>query len=79
MTNIMTNAAAKKIAGQLIMIRMPGTSLDAEMAQFLRDNHIRAVCLFRQNMTDAQQLTKFTVDLREVMGPDALIGIDQEG
>ncbi|MCU6435558.1 glycoside hydrolase family 3 protein [Undibacterium sp. Jales W-56] len=61
------------------MIRMPGTSLDAEMAQFLRDHHIRAVCLFRQNMVDAQQLSKLTADLREVMGPGALIGIDQEG
>ncbi|WP_394779637.1 beta-N-acetylhexosaminidase [Undibacterium sp.] len=70
---------ARKIAGQSIMIRMPGTSLDADTAAFLRDNHIRAVCLFRQNMVDAQQLSKFTADLRAVMGPDALIGIDQEG
>ncbi|MFZ6844533.1 glycoside hydrolase family 3 protein [Undibacterium sp. RuTC16W] len=79
MTDSVVNLSAKKIAGQLIMIRMPSTSLDAEMAQFLRDNHIRAVCLFRQNMVDAQQLSKFTSDLRDVMGPDALIGIDQEG
>ena len=70
---------ARKIAGRSIMIRMPGTSLDADTAAFLRDNHIRAVCLFRQNMVDAQQLSKFTADLRAVMGPDALIGIDQEG
>ncbi len=70
---------ARKVAGQSIMIRMPGTSLDADTAAFLRDNHIRAVCLFRQNMVDAQQLTKFTADLRAVMGPDSLIGIDQEG
>ncbi|MES2072525.1 MAG: beta-N-acetylhexosaminidase [Pseudomonadota bacterium] len=70
---------ARKIAGRSIMIRMPGTSLDADTAAFLRDNHIRAVCLFRQNMVDAQQLTKFTAELRAVMGPDSLIGIDQEG
>ncbi|HTD02436.1 beta-N-acetylhexosaminidase [Undibacterium sp.] len=74
-----TELDARKIAGQSIMIRMPGTSLDADTAAFLRDNHIRAVCLFRQNMVDAQQLSKFTADLRAVMGPDALIGIDQEG
>ncbi|MFZ6648449.1 beta-N-acetylhexosaminidase [Undibacterium sp. TJN25] len=74
-----TRLNARKVAGQSIMIRMPGTSLDADTAAFLRDNHIRAVCLFRQNMVDAQQLSKFTADLRAVMGPDALIGIDQEG
>lgn len=70
---------ARKIAGQLIMIRMPGTELSAEMASFLRDNHIRAICLFRQNMVNAEQLCKFTTDLRAVMGPESLIGIDQEG
>ena len=75
----MDEATARKIAGQLIMIRMPGTELSGEMANFLRVHHIRAVCLFRQNMLNAQQLSKFTADLRAVMGPEALIGIDQEG
>jgi beta-N-acetylhexosaminidase len=75
----MDKMTARKIAGQLIMIRMPGTELSAEMANFLRDHHIRAICLFRQNMVNAEQLCKFTSDLRAVMGPEALIGIDQEG
>jgi beta-N-acetylhexosaminidase len=71
--------AARQLAGQLIMIRMPGTELDADTAHFLRENRIRAVCLFRQNMVDSMQLTKFTADLRAAMGPNALIAIDQEG
>lgn len=70
---------ARQIAGQLIMIRMPGTVLTEAMAAFLRTHHIRAVCLFRQNMQDAAQLSKFTADLRAVMGPEALIALDQEG
>jgi beta-N-acetylhexosaminidase len=70
---------ARKLAGQLIMIRMPGTALDAEAAAFVRDNHIRAICLFRQNMANGEQLSRFTTDLRDVMGAEALIGIDQEG
>lgn len=73
------NMDARQIAGQLIMVRMPGTGLDADTEKFLRDNHIRAVCLFRQNMTDAAQLSKFTADLRQAMGPNSLIAIDQEG
>jgi len=69
----------RKIAGQLIMIRFPGTVLDDATAAFLKQNAIRAVCLFRGNMTDSAQLTKLTSDLRAVMGSDALIAIDQEG
>jgi beta-N-acetylhexosaminidase len=69
----------KKIAGQLIMIRFPGTVLDAATADFIKANGIRAVCLFRGNMTDSEQLGKLTADLRAVMGPESLIGIDQEG
>ena len=68
-----------KIAGQLIMIRFPGTVLDAATADFLRNNAVRGVCLFRGNMTDPAQLGRLTADLREAMGPDALIAIDQEG
>ncbi|MDB5933194.1 MAG: nagZ, partial [Massilia sp.] len=46
----------RTLAGQLIMIRFPGTELDSATAAFLKANSVRAV-----------------------MGPDALIGIDQEG
>ena len=53
--------------------------LDAATADFLKANSIRAVCLFRGNMTDSEQLAKLTADLRAVMGPESLIGIDQEG
>lgn len=71
--------ALRKLAGQLIMIRFPGAELDAATADFLRNNGIRAVCLFRANMRDQAQLSRLTADLRAVMGPQALIAIDQEG
>jgi beta-N-acetylhexosaminidase len=74
-----TQNELRNIAGQLIMIRFPGTVLDAATADFLKANGIRAVCLFRGNMTDSEQLAKLTADLRAVMGPEALIAIDQEG
>jgi beta-N-acetylhexosaminidase len=32
---------------------LPGTVLDAATADFLKANSIRAVCLFRGNMTDS--------------------------
>ncbi|WP_343732125.1 beta-N-acetylhexosaminidase [Duganella sp.] len=74
-----TQNELRKIAGQLIMIRFPGTVLDAVTADFLKANSIRAVCLFRGNMTDSEQLARLTADLRAVMGPESLIAIDQEG
>ena len=75
----MTHKELREIAGQLIMIRFPGTELDAATAEFIKENGIRGVCLFRGNMTDSAQLSKLTADLRAVMGPESLIAIDQEG
>jgi len=61
------------------MVNIQGTSLDAAQAAFLREQHIRAVCLFRGNLGSEAQVRKLTGDLRDVMGAGALIGIDQEG
>ncbi|RZL97726.1 MAG: beta-N-acetylhexosaminidase, partial [Variovorax sp.] len=55
----------RQLAGRLIMVRLSGTELDDDTAAFLRTNRIRAACLFRQNMTDGGQLTRFTGALRE--------------
>lgn len=77
--NRLSRADARRMAGQLVMIRMPVTSMNEVSVQFLKDHHIRAICLFRQNMVDEMQLKKLTGDLRLIMGEEALIGIDQEG
>jgi beta-N-acetylhexosaminidase len=69
----------RQLAGQLIMIRLLGPELDADSAAFIRANRIRGACLFRQNMTDAAQLTRFTGALRDTMGASALLALDQEG
>jgi beta-N-acetylhexosaminidase len=68
-----------QLAGQLIMVRLFGTELDADSAAFLRENHVRGACLFRQNMVDEAQLKRLTGALRDVMGSEALIALDQEG
>jgi beta-N-acetylhexosaminidase len=74
-----TGTDLRQLAGRLIMIRFPGTVLDEATAAFLREYRVGGVCLFRQNMVDAAQLTRLTADLRAAMGPEALIAIDQEG
>lgn len=68
-----------QLAGQLIMVRLFGTRLDADTAAFLRQNRVRGACLFRQNMVDAAQLKRLNGALRDVMGNEALIALDQEG
>jgi beta-N-acetylhexosaminidase len=65
--------------GRLVMVDIQGKRLDAATAAFLRDNRIRAVCLFRKNLGTEAEVRQLTRDLREAMGPDALIGLDQEG
>lgn len=65
--------------GQLVMVDIPGKSLDAETAAFLRERKIRAICLFRKNLGTEDEIRQLTADLRAVMGDKALIGIDQEG
>jgi beta-N-acetylhexosaminidase len=77
MTELSTDP--RRLAGQLIMVRLFGTDLDADTDAFLRNNSVRGACLFRQNMTDAGQLRAFTAALRDAMGPEALVALDQEG
>ena len=67
------------LAGQLMMVRLFGTELDADTDAFLRTHKVGGVCLFRQNMVDAGQLTHYTGALVEAMGPQALVALDQEG
>jgi beta-N-acetylhexosaminidase len=65
--------------GQLVMVSIEGKTLGAQQAAFLRDNHIRAVCLFRGNLGTEAEVRQLTADLREAMDSKALIGLDQEG
>ncbi|MEK8047569.1 beta-N-acetylhexosaminidase [Ideonella margarita] len=65
--------------GHLVMVDIEGTRLTPETAAFLREHHIRAVCLFRKNLGSEVEVRQLLGDLREVLGPRALIGIDQEG
>lgn len=65
--------------GRLVMIDIPGKTLDASTADFIRQHHVRAVCLFRKNLGTEAEVRRLTADLREAMGAEALIGIDQEG
>ena len=74
-----SSLSARQQAGRLIMVRLAGTALDDASRAFLHESGVRAVCLFRNNMVDADQLGRFNADLRAVMGERTLIALDQEG
>ena len=65
--------------GELVMVNIAGRDLDDEQARFLREHRIRAVVLFRENLGTEAEVRSLTRRLHEVLGPRALIGIDQEG
>jgi beta-N-acetylhexosaminidase len=65
--------------GRLVMVDIEGKRLSDGDAAFLREHHIRAVCLFRRNLGSEEEVQRLIADLREVLGPQALIAIDQEG
>ena len=65
--------------GQLVMVGIRGKALADAEATFLRRSRVRAVALFRDNLGTEAEVRALTADLRELMGPAALIGLDQEG
>jgi len=65
--------------GGLVMVGIQGKVLDAAQAAFLRRHKIRAVALFRSNLGSETEVRALTAALRKIMGPRALIGVDQEG
>lgn len=65
--------------GELVMVGIRGRVLDAAQAAFLREQRVRAVVLFRDNLGNESEVHALTAALRDALGPRALIAIDQEG
>lgn len=58
-------------------IRQP--AMDGALAQFLRDANPWALILFRQACDTPAQVRRLTGDIRDALGRNAIIWIDQEG
>jgi len=61
------------------MVDIQTDTLAASEADFLRQHHFRAICLFRRNVSSAEKTRQLVADLKAALGSDLLIGIDQEG
>ncbi|WP_374351046.1 beta-N-acetylhexosaminidase [Chitinimonas sp.] len=73
------NPAIARLAGRALMVDLAGERLSAAEADFLRQHHIRAICLFRRNVSSAASTRQLIADLKATLGDEVLIGIDQEG
>ncbi len=56
-----------------------GLALDAEERAFFRDADPWGFIVFRRNVENPEQLRALTSDLRDAVGRDALVFVDQEG
>jgi beta-N-acetylhexosaminidase len=66
--------------GQLLMVGLPGTTLDRATRSFLKVRAIGGVILFRRNVEDVEALVALTKDVRSIT-PERpiLVAIDHEG
>jgi len=67
------------LATSLMMVDIPGPSLDPATKAHLAKYKFGGICLFRKNIQSPAQLRKLVDDLREMLGPKVFISIDQEG
>jgi beta-N-acetylhexosaminidase len=65
--------------GKLFMFGFDGTQPTDGILNFIRNDKISGVILFRRNFKSAEQLKKLTADLQDAADGNLLIGIDQEG
>ncbi|MBV8656366.1 MAG: beta-N-acetylhexosaminidase [Burkholderiales bacterium] len=61
------------------MVDIAGTEVSAAEAAFIKEHHVRAICLFRRSVQSAEQTRALVASLKALIGDDVLIGVDQEG
>ncbi len=64
---------------KLLTVDIPDTSLSKDTATHLRQLQPGCIIFFRKNITDTAGVRRLTDELRDLLGEDLLIAIDQEG
>jgi|UniRef100_A0A7C3DK02 beta-N-acetylhexosaminidase len=67
------------LATRLMMVDIPGPTLDAATRAHLERYRFGGVCLFRKNIQNPDQVRELVAEIRSLLGPQAWIAIDQEG
>lgn len=75
----MPQAESQLFPNRALIVDLPGPDLDPASADLLREYGFGGVCLFARNVSTPERTARLVSDIRSILGPDALIGIDQEG
>lgn len=65
--------------GKLFFIGIPGPEMDQGTRELLSAVQPGGICLFARNIRTAEQTRGLTDELRNILGSDLLISVDQEG
>ena len=65
--------------GQFFFIGLPGTQLDDDARELIREVQPGGIIIFGRNVTGAEQLRSLLDSVRELVATPPLFGIDQEG
>lgn len=66
-------------AGKFFMFGFSGTRPEKAILDFIRNDKISGVILFRRNFQSPDQIKDLTSELQDTAGGNLLIGVDQEG
>lgn len=64
---------------KLLTVSLPMHPLGAAERHFFERHPVGGVCLFRGSLTGLEDVARLVSDLRDVLGPDLLVSVDQEG
>ena len=80
---LVNEMSVDELIGQVIMVGLPGTTLDSKYLNFIKDYKIGNYILFTRNYDDTNQMKSLMNDLYnhtlKVTGSFPLVSIDQEG
>lgn len=65
--------------GELFVVGIPGPDLDPPTLEMLTSVKPGGVCLFARNIREAAQVRSLLDQLREILGRDTILTLDQEG
>jgi len=67
------------LIGEMFVAGIPGTELTGSDQEFLREVKPSGICLFARNIKEPRQVRDLTDSIRDILGRQTLICIDQEG
>jgi len=69
----------KELAGSKLMLGVPGTLTDGEVADLFEETHAAGLIIFRRNFVGAQKFKLFLQNLESRLGRRLIVAVDHEG